>query len=283
MLSEANKTFVHEFIQYVDISLVLRACRYCNRTNKTILTSAVYWQWVWPVSDRQGLAGHPFENLDDQNYGRKSMIKMYSLQNRFRSWTKKVTAPGLLTSAAGRTWGLWLAVHDVADVSLACTKFSSSKSPQSSHSPPRSAPTLGLCEDEAFLPWLLQFGAASEVFKQTVLLVLIWLRFNWWFWFALAQNPGFIHTVEPEQRNIAFRMTTFFDWRMKKLIKVDVKQLEYTIYTSCVYILRFLYCAFCTWKPKLFPSDLRIPRLFACKAASDWKGLSITSCMSSIP
>lgn len=123
---------------------------------------------------------------DDQNYGRKSMIKMYSLQNRFRSWTNKVTAPGLLTSATGRTCGLWLSVHDVANVSLACTKFSSSKSPQSSHSPPRSAPTLGLCEDEAFLPWLLQFGAASELFKQTVLLVLIWLRSDWWFWFALA-------------------------------------------------------------------------------------------------
>lgn len=224
---------------------------------------------------------------DDRNYGRKSMIKMYSLQNRFISWTNKVTAPGLLTSAAGRTWGPWLAVHDVADVSLACTKFSSSKSPQSSHSPPRSAPTLGLCEDEAFLPWLLQFGAASELFKQTVLLVLIWLRSDWWLWFALAQNPGFIHTVEPEHRNIAFRMATYFDWRMKKLIKVDVKQSEYTIYTSCVYILRFFYCAFCTWKPKginkWFPRDLRIPRLFACEAASDWTGLSITSCMSSIP
>lgn len=143
------------------------------------------------------------------------MTTFYSVQNRFRRWTNKVTAPGLQTSAAGRTWGLWLVVHDVADVSLACTKFSSSKSPQSSHSPPRSAPTLGLCEDEAFLPWLLQFGETSELFKQTVLLVLIWPRPDWGWWFALAQNPGFIHIVQPEHRNIAVRMATFFtkDWR----------------------------------------------------------------------
>lgn len=122
---------------------------------------------------------------------------IHTVSHKLNKW---LTAPGLLLSTDCWTWGLWL-VHETADVSLACTKFSSSKSPQSSQSSPRSKQTVGICEDEAFLPWVLWFDAAAELFEQTELLVLIWLRSIRWFWLTLTENPGFVHTVEPKQSN----------------------------------------------------------------------------------
>lgn len=132
-------------------------------------------------------------------YHDSSCTKLFK-QFSFRGWTNKPCAPGLLTAADSGTRGL--GSQDVADVSLACIKFSSSKSPQSSHSSAKSGPTLALCEDDAVLTWLLQFCAASGLFKQTAPLVFNWLWPDWCFWFPLTQSPEFNHTVESEHRPV---------------------------------------------------------------------------------
>lgn len=84
------------------------SCRCCERLNRTILTPALYWRWVWPVSDREGLAVHPFENLDVEYLKWCSKNDGYILF--FTKSTQKLnnslTAPGLLATADGRTWGL---------------------------------------------------------------------------------------------------------------------------------------------------------------------------------
>lgn len=140
--------------------------------NKPIFTPAMYWQWIWPVSDREGLAVHLHVNYlkrsSQLHYDHSFFLFFFLLKQTQK--LNKLTAPSLL-----RTWGFWIALHRAVDVSLACTKLSSSKSPQSSHSSSRLASTFTPCEDGVFLPCAHPFGSASGLLKQVVLLVLIWV------------------------------------------------------------------------------------------------------------
>lgn len=96
-------------------------------------------------------------------------------------------------------WGLVLAVHVAIDVSQACTKFSSSKSLQSSHSLPRSKLTVGIWRDEALLQKALCSDTVVRFFEQAELAVLIWFRRCLEFWLPRLIS-GFIHAEEPEHR-----------------------------------------------------------------------------------
>lgn len=114
-------------------------------------------------------------------------------------WNLDFTLPGVLHAIDCWIWGLASVVPEANDVSLACTKFSSSKSPQLSHSFPRSKLTAGNCEDEAvsqLVPW---FVTAVDLAEGAELVVFIWFRCCSGFWLQPIV-PGFIRTEEPEYR-----------------------------------------------------------------------------------
>ena len=113
------------------------------------------------------------------------------------SWDNETrTLPGVLHSTDCRVWGLVLVVHEADDVSLACTRCSSSKSPQSSHSFPRSKVTVGICANEAVSQYEPRLVTAVGLSEWAEVVVLVRFRCSSEFWLQTLV-PGFIHTEEP--------------------------------------------------------------------------------------